>query len=234
MKELEVTPGIEAFLFDKWRVRVCLINSQPWFVAKDMAEALGYPRFDSNLIGHIPEKWKGTNRIRTPGGYQDMAILSLPGLFFFLNRSDKPAAFPFQEWVNGEVLPSVQRTGSYSAKPEAPKSEPRNPGPKIPAGVQLHELRMIYGSRDAARRLDYILGYPPVETKGAEERPATIEEGAQAFETMAARFPKPEISPDLINRTARAAGAARDTLGRFSARAEADKRQGALPLEGGR
>ena len=53
--------------------------------------------FNSNLLGHIREEWKGAGRVGTPGGEQNLLILSLPGLFFFLNRSDKPAALPFQE-----------------------------------------------------------------------------------------------------------------------------------------
>lgn len=90
-------------------------------VAKDVADSLEYTRFDSNLLSHVPDEWKGTNPIRTPGGIQEMLTLTEQGLYFFLNRSDKPKALPFQKWLAGEVLPSIRKTGSYSipnAKPQ--------------------------------------------------------------------------------------------------------------------
>ena len=106
----EITP----FLFDSQTIRVLTINNAPWFVAKDVAEALEYSRFDSNLVRHVPDEWKGTNPIRTLSGTQEMLTLSEPGLYFFVNRSDKPKALPFQKWIAGEVLPSIRQTGSYS------------------------------------------------------------------------------------------------------------------------
>jgi hypothetical protein len=45
---------------------------------------------------------------------QDMLCLSEPGLYFFLSRSDKPAALPFQKWIAGDVVPSIRKTGSYA------------------------------------------------------------------------------------------------------------------------
>jgi len=182
-------PGLEpgaqsqVFLFDRWRIRVALIGNTPWFVAKDIAEALGYARFDSNLLLSIPETWKGKNPIRTPGGQQEVLALSLEGLFFFLNRSDKPAARPFQEWVNGKVLPSIHKTGGYSV-PGAKTVKPR----KCLAGAQLHELRMIYGPREAAKRIDYLIGFPtpgasPTDAGKANE--AEAEQGFLALKSVA-------------------------------------------------
>ena len=47
-------------------------------------------------IMNVPEDWKGTKRIRTPGGEQEMLCLSEQGLYFFLGRSDKPKALPYE------------------------------------------------------------------------------------------------------------------------------------------
>ena len=94
-------------------------DGEPFWVAKDVAEALGYS-WKTNLVYHIPEEWRGTNRISTPGGDQEMAVLSESGLFFFLSRSDKPAALPFQKWIAGEVLPAIRKTGRY----EMPAPQP--------------------------------------------------------------------------------------------------------------
>ena len=107
-------------------------DGEPRWVAKDVAEALGYSKASNpaRLFTHIPEEWKGVNRIHTPSGDQEMVTLSEPGLFFFLNRSDKSAALPFQKWVAGEVLPSIRKTGSYTARPRH-KARPRLTNPLI-------------------------------------------------------------------------------------------------------
>lgn len=42
-----------------------------------------------------------------------MLCLSEQGLYFFVCRSDKPKALPFQKWLAGEVLPALRRTGEY-------------------------------------------------------------------------------------------------------------------------
>ena len=40
-----------------------------------------------------------------------MAMLSEQGVYFFLARSDKPKALPFQMWLAGDVLPTLRKTG---------------------------------------------------------------------------------------------------------------------------
>ena len=94
-------------------VRVVDKDGDPWFVAKDVAEALGYQWKASATVGHVPEEWRGVYSVQTPSGEQEMLTLSEQGLYFFLGRSDKPAALPFQKWLAGDVLPSIRKTGSY-------------------------------------------------------------------------------------------------------------------------
>ena len=78
-------------------VRVVEHNGEPWFVAKDIARALDYAEQSNpaRLFRSVPEEWKGVKQIHTPGGEQDMLIISEQGLYFFLGRSDKEAALPF-------------------------------------------------------------------------------------------------------------------------------------------
>jgi hypothetical protein len=113
-------------------------------VGKDTTEAMGYERFDSHLFDKVPEEWKGTKPIRTPGGTQNMLCLSEQGLYFFLGRSDKPAALPFQKWIAGEVIPSIRKTGSYALPGQIPWKEP--------SVARLHELRMILKERTISVR----------------------------------------------------------------------------------
>lgn len=69
--------GIQVFENSEFgAVRVVDVNGEPWFVAKDVARALGYPESSiatiSKLFGHVPDAWKGRNPIPTPGGMQDI------------------------------------------------------------------------------------------------------------------------------------------------------------------
>ncbi|MBF8727660.1 Bro-N domain-containing protein [Pseudomonas putida] len=86
---------------------------EPWFVAKDVAEQLGYAWNGTSRIEHVPDLWRGVTSVVTPSGNQQMAVLSEQGLYFFLGRSDKSGALPLQMWVAGEVIPSIRKTGSY-------------------------------------------------------------------------------------------------------------------------
>ncbi|PZP97167.1 MAG: hypothetical protein DI587_18480 [Variovorax paradoxus] len=95
-------------------------------VAKDVVEGIGATWNGNAAIAHVPDEWKGVRSVRTPGGMQEMAVLKEPGLYFYLGRSDKPAALPMQKWVSGEVLPSIRKTGSYTAKTTRPQTLSRN------------------------------------------------------------------------------------------------------------
>jgi len=97
-------------------------NGQVWFCGKDIAVALDYnPESKVGMIFQsVPEEWKGVKPISTPGGPQEMLCLTEQGVYFFLGRSDKPKALPYQKWVAGEILPSIRKTGRY----ETPKAIP--------------------------------------------------------------------------------------------------------------
>ena len=96
------------------KVRVVEQDGELLFVAKDVALALGYASTNiKQLIEHVPGEWKGSNRIATPGGEQNLLTLTEQGLYFFLGRSDKRKALPFQKWLAGEVLPAIRKTGGY-------------------------------------------------------------------------------------------------------------------------
>jgi len=107
--------------FKNYKIRTILINNEAWFVAKDIAVALDYPKSSikslTNLIKHIPKEWRGLNPVHTLGGNQNMQTLSEQGLYFFVIRSDKPQAIPLQKWISKDVLPSIRKTGSYSIQP---------------------------------------------------------------------------------------------------------------------
>lgn len=103
------------FSFESSSIRVVTKQDGSWsVVAKDVALALGYVWAGMATIGHVPEEWRGVNSILTPGGMQEITCLTEPGLYYFLARSDKQKAIPFQKWIAGDVLPSIRKTGSYN------------------------------------------------------------------------------------------------------------------------
>lgn len=71
MNELQIFEKAE---FGK--VRIVMRNGEPWFVARDVAEALGYT-WSGSRFSHVPEEWKGMTSVVTPGGEQEM-LMHLP------------------------------------------------------------------------------------------------------------------------------------------------------------
>lgn len=108
--------NITPFAFEESLVRVITDeNGEPWFVAKDVALALDYEWNGIKNIQHVPEEWRRVESVSTlRRGAQDVWVLSEQGLYFFLARSDKPKALPFQKWMAGDVMPSIRKTGQYS------------------------------------------------------------------------------------------------------------------------
>ena len=111
---MEGNNTLQVFSKDEFQVRT--LNESDgsiWFVAKDVAQALDYAYWQPNIVSHVPEIWKGIKRINTPGGEQEMLCLTEQGVYFFLGRSDKPKALPYQMWIAGEVVPSIRKHGAY-------------------------------------------------------------------------------------------------------------------------
>jgi prophage antirepressor-like protein len=115
--------AVMPFVFDGACIRV-FPQGEPSFcvVAKDVCEALGIVWNGAPAINHVPDEWKGVRSVLTPRGAQEMLTLTEEGLYFFLGRSDKPKALPFQKWVYGDVVPSIRKTGQYHAQvPQPPQ-----------------------------------------------------------------------------------------------------------------
>ena len=100
------------FNFDGLPVRSLRIKGEPWFVAADLAAVLEY-RNAPDMTRSLDDDEKGTQIVRTPGGDQEMTIISESGLYAAILKSRKPEARQFRRWVTGEVLPSIRKTGGY-------------------------------------------------------------------------------------------------------------------------
>lgn len=96
-------------------------NGEPMFVASDVAKILGY-RMASDMTRRLEEDEKGTRSVRTPGGEQQMAVITEPGLYSAILGSRVPEARAFKRWVTHEVLPALRRDGGYMvARDETPE-----------------------------------------------------------------------------------------------------------------
>jgi anti-repressor protein len=111
----KVDESLQVFEFEDRKGRIVIADGEPWFVAKDIAAATGYADSSNpaRLFQMVPDEWKGVKRIHTLGGIQEMLCISEQGLYFFLARSDKPQALPFQRKIAGEILPSIRKHGAY-------------------------------------------------------------------------------------------------------------------------
>ena len=94
-------------------IRIVEKDGEPWFVAKDVCNILEIKNSRDTLNKCLDEDERGVDIIYTPGGNQEMTIVSEAGLYSLILRSRKPEAKAFKRWVTHEVLPSIRKTGAY-------------------------------------------------------------------------------------------------------------------------
>ncbi|ECO0902167.1 hypothetical protein AA449_26910 [Salmonella enterica subsp. enterica serovar Newport] len=111
-----VTSQISHFYFEhQASIRTVLIDSEPWFVAKDVCSAID---IDVTQTRKLDDDERGLYSIQTLSGYQQMSIINESGLYTLILRcrdAVKPGTVPhrFRKWVTNEVLPAIRKTGRY-------------------------------------------------------------------------------------------------------------------------
>lgn len=98
-------------------IRVVEQDGEPWFVLTDLAKVLGYRDAANakrvlrdgqyNTLSVSISADLGFSRGRSP------IVINEPGLYRLIMRSNVPNAEKFQDWVTGEVLPTIRKTGAY-------------------------------------------------------------------------------------------------------------------------
>lgn len=101
------------YYFENSQVRTVLINDVPYFVGKDVATILGYSNPRDALSKHVDEEDKGVANYDTPGGKQNLTVISESGVYALVFGSKLPGAKKFKRWVTNEVLPTIRKTGGY-------------------------------------------------------------------------------------------------------------------------
>ena len=106
---------IKVFNNDEFgEVRAFNEDEQIFFVAKDVCRALALSNPRSSLA-LLEDDEKGVHTVDTPGGEQEMTVVTEPGFYRLVLKSRKPEAKAFQRWVTHEVLPALRREGGYMA-----------------------------------------------------------------------------------------------------------------------
>jgi prophage antirepressor-like protein len=109
---------IQIFIKDNFEIRVIEKHGEPWFVVKDVCEALEIVN-SRDSVSRLDEDEKGVVLTDTPGGRQELTIVSEPGLYSLILGSRKPEAKQFKRWITHEVIPSIRKTGSYLVQPQS-------------------------------------------------------------------------------------------------------------------
>ncbi len=106
---------LQSFSFDSHGVRVIEKDGEPWFVARDICSALDISNV-SDALTRLDDDERGDIGLNdVTGRNQEFSIISESGLYSLILGSRKPEAKAFKKWVTSEVLPSIRKTGQYSA-----------------------------------------------------------------------------------------------------------------------
>ena len=95
------------------QVRIIPVDGELMFVAKDVCDCLEITKH-RDAISRLDSDERGSVKLDTPGGKQDIAAINEYGLYSLVLSSRKPEAKEFKRWITHDVIPAIRKTGSYS------------------------------------------------------------------------------------------------------------------------
>ncbi len=104
-------------------VRVVEYEGEPWFVASDVAKALGYADPSRAVVEHCKKQKKSTILVNNQYGNTtplNQSIIPESDVYRLVMRSNLPSAVEFQDWICEEVIPEIRRRGFYGVNPIPP------------------------------------------------------------------------------------------------------------------
>lgn len=106
------------FQYSTHPVRTVVIDHEPWFVLADLCKVLGLSANIAQVRNRLDDGACQAYPIADSlGRTQTATIVSEPGMYEVVIRSDKPDAINFRRWITGTVLPTIRKTGTYSTAP---------------------------------------------------------------------------------------------------------------------
>lgn len=97
-------------------IRTVTLNSEPWFVGKDVAEVLGYADPNKAIAMHVDGEDKLNDKTASSLGQRGGWFINESGMYSLILSSKLPSAKRFKHWVTSEVLPSIRRHGMYATE----------------------------------------------------------------------------------------------------------------------
>ena len=165
-------------------IRTVLKENEPWFVAKDIATALGYKNARDAVEAHVDPEDKGVAKCDTLGGKQNLAIINESGMYALIFGSKLSSAKKFKHWVTAEVLSKLRKTGSYNIERKMTPEEIM----RVQLGmIDSHEERIVnlennmtidYGQQ---RVLEDAVNRTVIEVLGGKRSNAYAEIGRKVF-----------------------------------------------------
>lgn len=144
----ESANGISVFNFEQNKIRTVVDdNGDVWFVAKDVAESLGYVNCNDAIYRHC--KNQGIvkhDSVNLSGKKYQIVLINEPNVYRLIMKSKLPAAERFEEWVVGEVLPTIRKTGKYEA-PKPEQSKMRTIKDDFEVGIEMAKMIGLDGNR---------------------------------------------------------------------------------------
>ena len=104
------------FQFEGHDVRAIAIDGEPWFVGKDVADALGYSNASKAIIAHVDSEDKVIKMLPNSQNGKTIGkayIINESGLYSLIFGSKLEKAKRFKHWVTSEVLPCIRKHGGY-------------------------------------------------------------------------------------------------------------------------
>ena len=146
-------------------VRVLLQGDEPWFVAKDIADTLGYQNGSRDVNRHTDEEDRTKTMLFDGNQNKETILINESGLYSLVLSSKLPNAKQFRRWVTSEVLPSLRKYGTYSMDiprtlPDALKAyadeiEQHN---KTKALVEAQRPKVIFADAVSTSDTDILIG----------------------------------------------------------------------------
>ena len=160
---------------DFGKVRIIEMDGEPWFVGKDVAIILGYSNPQKAIRDHVDEEDRTVNESFTVNGTM-ITLINESGLYSLILSSKLPKAKEFKRWVTSEVIPSIRKTGKYTAPNAAPNVSDMGKLSLttqclINLELQSNELRKDLDG--ALKRIEELERGKPVAAKPEPERPVT-------------------------------------------------------------
>ena len=127
-------------------IRITVINNEPWFVGKDVADILGYQNGSRDINRHVDEEDRQNYQNGTFESPRGMTVINESGVYSLILSSKLPTAKKFKHWVTSEVLPAIRKHGGYLT-PEKVEEALMDPDTIIKLATELKNER---AKREAA------------------------------------------------------------------------------------